>query len=90
MELQSLETIVPNLEKLLENPRRSFSGVFKAIRRELRISAIGDYPLAAFILDFAANRNYRWTKEQVAHGAKFTDFKGKHLGGFRKYYRVRG
>lgn len=77
MEIQSLETIKSNLDRLLSsNPRRSLSGVFKALRKDSRVSLIGDYLLLAFILNYGYFRSpqYKWTRSQVLYAVRISGF----------------
>lgn len=71
MHWQTLKTAEGDLNKLNENPRRSLSGLFKAIRRLKKIDAIGDYPVFRYIV---YNTGRKWTRRQMVYGLKCTDF----------------
>ncbi|MBD3362878.1 hypothetical protein GF362_04105 [Candidatus Dojkabacteria bacterium] len=77
MFIQSLNSIVPILEKLLSsNPNRSLSGIFKSLRKQPRIDLIGDYPLLSFIIRYGHSRTpqYLWNRNQVLRAVRISEF----------------
>lgn len=73
---QDLEVIDKKLSYLMmTSPNHSLSGVFKALRKDKRISLIGDYPLLSHIIIHGYNRTpkYQWTRKQVFYAMKQTD-----------------
>ncbi|MBN2100642.1 hypothetical protein JW710_02005 [Candidatus Dojkabacteria bacterium] len=77
MQYQTATSLQDVLERLLSsNPNRSFSGVFKALRKEKRISLIGDYALLYFILHYGYHRTprYTWNRNQVMRGIRISGF----------------
>ena len=77
MNAQSLDSLIPNLERCLKsNPNRSLSGVFKALRKDERISLIGYYPLLSFIIHYGHSRSpqYHWTRSQIMRAVKVSGF----------------
>lgn len=74
---QSLETISEKIKKLLNsNPRRSLSGIFKRLRKEQKISLIGNYPLLSFILRTAHLNlpQLHWSQNQMVSAIRVTGF----------------
>jgi hypothetical protein len=86
--MQSQEFVLIKLYGLLStNQNRSLSGVFKALRKDARISAIADYPVLSFILRTAHSRapQYNWTKPQIMHAIRISGFcleSGEHKKSF--------
>lgn len=77
MDIQDLNTVRTSLDSLLStNLNRSFSGVFKHIRRLKRIDMIGDYPVMTFILTEGSNRYppKKWSRTQVLRAIRYSKF----------------
>lgn len=74
LEVQTLDSIAPQLDKLLNNKNRSLSGIFKALRREKKIDCIADYLLLNFVLSRAILR-YKtplWERNKILRAIRFT------------------
>jgi len=80
--LQILESVRPVLYRLLRTSEaggivtRSLSGLFKALRREQRISLIGDYPIISWLLRETRKKfpSHKWSKAQMYHALNFCRF----------------
>lgn len=75
--IQTLESAMPKLEKLLSsNSNRSLSGVFKALRKLSSINLVSDYLLLYFILKYGYYRTpqFVWKRSQVLRAVKVAGF----------------
>jgi len=77
MYFQSLDSIEDGLKtRITSNPRRSLSGLFKWVRRQDKVSLIGDYVILKHILS-RWNSIYpksSWSRNQLLLAVSFTDF----------------
>lgn len=81
---QSLESIDKKLYRLLRYKRNikdikiasSLSGIFKALRKDSRISNIGDYPILSYTLRKCSEKfpGHKWSKAQMYRAFKFCRF----------------
>ena len=75
--VQSLDDVDQKLVILLNNRNRSCSGVYKALRRDGKISMVGDYPLLSFVIRraFEITNTPLWNRLQVSRAVSYTDIK---------------
>lgn len=77
MDIQDLVTIKDTLDYLWRtNPRRSFSGTFKYIRKIKKIDLFSDYLILAFILSYGFHRHpkQQWSRSQVLRAIRVSKF----------------
>lgn len=55
------------------NPNKSISGAFKLIRRQLRFSSFGDYPILSFITRTLAKLGIKKNKLQILYALNLSE-----------------
>lgn len=77
MDIQNLSSIKSTLDYLWRsNPHRSFSGIFKYIRKLKTVDLISDYLIMAFILSsgFYRHPSQRWNRNQILRAIRLSKF----------------